>query len=101
MKRKWLAIGIILLFVGVTIVPSINFNTTSASATALIIPTNHSSSVQNNSGKAIVRFSSIKLIMRVTSGIEEGNWSFGYTIQIPFRKIPLNIGAGIYSLNSK
>jgi len=31
MKRKWLAIGIILLFVGVTIAPSINFNTVKAS----------------------------------------------------------------------
>jgi hypothetical protein len=31
MKRKWLAIGIILLFVGVTIAPTINFNTVKAS----------------------------------------------------------------------
>jgi len=31
MIRKWLAIGIILLFVGVTIVPTINFNTVQAS----------------------------------------------------------------------
>jgi len=31
MKRKWLAVGIILLFVGVTIVPTINFNTVKAS----------------------------------------------------------------------
>ncbi len=30
MKTKWLAIGIILLFVGVTIAPSINFNTVKA-----------------------------------------------------------------------
>ena len=31
MKRKWLAVGIILLFVGVTIAPTINFNTVKAS----------------------------------------------------------------------
>ena len=31
MKRKWLAIGIILLFVGVTIAPTINFNTVKTS----------------------------------------------------------------------
>jgi len=31
MIRKWLAIGIILLFVGVTIAPAINFNTVKAS----------------------------------------------------------------------
>jgi hypothetical protein len=31
MKMKWLAIGIILLFVGVTIAPTINFNTVKAS----------------------------------------------------------------------
>ncbi len=31
MKRKWLTIGIILLFVGVTIAPTINFNTVKAS----------------------------------------------------------------------
>jgi len=31
MKTKWLAIGIILLFVGVTIAPTINFNTVTAS----------------------------------------------------------------------
>ena len=31
MKRKWLAIGIILLFVGVTIAPTINFNIVKAS----------------------------------------------------------------------
>ena len=31
MIRKWLAIGIILLFVGVTIAPTINFNTVKAS----------------------------------------------------------------------
>ncbi|HWR63652.1 MAG TPA: hypothetical protein VN365_04535 [Candidatus Thermoplasmatota archaeon] len=31
MMRKWLAIGIILLFVGVTIAPTINFNTVEAS----------------------------------------------------------------------
>jgi hypothetical protein len=31
MKRKWLAIGIILLFVGVSIAPTINFNTVKAS----------------------------------------------------------------------
>jgi len=96
MKTKWLPIGIILLFVGVTIAPTINFNTASASASALIIPTNHSSSIQKNSTKAIFRFHTVKLIMQVTSGLEEGIWSFGYTIQIPFRKIPLYIGAGIY-----
>jgi len=31
MKRKWFAIGIILLFIGVTIAPTINFNTVKAS----------------------------------------------------------------------
>ncbi len=31
MKRKWLVLGIILLFVGVTIAPTINFNTVKAS----------------------------------------------------------------------
>jgi len=31
MIRKWLAIGIILLFVGVTLAPTINFNTVKAS----------------------------------------------------------------------
>jgi hypothetical protein len=31
MKRKWLTVGIILLFVGVTIAPTINFNTVKAS----------------------------------------------------------------------
>ena len=31
MKRNWLAVGIILLFVGVTIAPTINFNTVKAS----------------------------------------------------------------------
>jgi parallel beta-helix repeat protein len=33
MKRKWLAIGIILLFVGMTIAPTINFNTVKAQDT--------------------------------------------------------------------
>jgi hypothetical protein len=36
MKRKWLAIGIILLFVGVTIAPTINFNTVKASQGDLV-----------------------------------------------------------------
>ncbi len=36
MKRKWLAIGIILLFLGVTIAPTINFNTVKASQQNLI-----------------------------------------------------------------
>jgi len=36
MKRKWLAVGIILLFVGVTIAPTINFNTVKASQQNLI-----------------------------------------------------------------
>jgi hypothetical protein len=36
MKRKWLAIGIILLFVGVTIAPTINFNTVKASQQSVI-----------------------------------------------------------------
>ncbi len=31
MKRKWLAVGIILLFIGLTIAPTINFNTVKAS----------------------------------------------------------------------
>jgi hypothetical protein len=36
MIRKWLAIGIILLFVGVTIAPTINFNTVKASQQNII-----------------------------------------------------------------
>jgi|WetSurMetagenome_2_1015567.scaffolds.fasta_scaffold149128_2 hypothetical protein len=36
MKQKWLAIGIILLFLGVTIAPTINFNTVKASQQNLI-----------------------------------------------------------------
>jgi hypothetical protein len=36
MKRKWLAVGIILLFVGVTIAPTINFNTVKASQQNMI-----------------------------------------------------------------
>ncbi len=36
MKRKWLTIGIILLFVGVTIAPTINFNTVKASQQSVI-----------------------------------------------------------------
>jgi len=36
MIRKWLAIGIILLFVGVTIAPTINFNTVKASQQSVI-----------------------------------------------------------------
>ncbi len=36
MKRKWLAVGIILLFVGVTIAPTINFNTVKASQQNII-----------------------------------------------------------------
>ena len=36
MLRKWLAIGIILLFVGVTIAPTINFNTVKASQQNII-----------------------------------------------------------------
>ncbi len=36
MKKKWVTVGIILLFVGVTIAPSINFNTVEASQQNLI-----------------------------------------------------------------
>jgi hypothetical protein len=36
MKRKWLAVGIILLFVGVTIAPTINFNIVKASQQSVI-----------------------------------------------------------------
>jgi hypothetical protein len=97
--KKEIVVSIIFLFISVSVAPSINYNTASASASALIIPTNHSSSIQKNSTKAIFRFHTVKLIMRVTSGLEEGIWSFGYTIQIPFRKIPLYIGAGIYFLS--
>ena len=82
MKTKWLAVGIILLFVGVTIVPTININTVKASRDDDLVEVTTYQDFNQLNGNETPRYPKLLafVVLILWIKLSRGSWLYDHSI---------------------